>query len=188
MNPLFKILITQLKKRLRRNGAFVAFCLSLLVMNSSCMTLFQLPLMLIQLPFNIIRMTLNMVLSLLPYVVKYAPLALLFVETDDGLSEYYAELPADMQPIMLAEGLMCVPVDLTDPRMYAQIETVLGGACQQERLVFLKSGTELPDTPQLLSIYTYMAQNNMRYACDARIMESEKSEGARCVTMDTEHC
>jgi hypothetical protein len=135
-----------------------------LVLNSSCQALFQLPLLLLQLPIRI----LGMVFQMLPYLIKLAPIALLFIE-DKGehATEYYASLPMNAPSMAINDTVTCYVIDLDDKENAMLIAQQV--AKNDDKMVFLNESSIFDSPEHVFAIYKNMQRNDIQFAYDERV-------------------
>lgn len=159
--------------------------LSLLVILSfacthvGCAQLLALPLFVLSLPFQI----LNIFIRLLPTLIKYAPLALLLVEKGDEetLDALYNILDSydqnghmySLEMCSLPDGITCYKIIFREntnaDEAFASTMTNILEAAPNARL--LLASKELADSQHqtILSIWHYMAQNDIKIGYDSRL-------------------
>jgi hypothetical protein len=137
---------------------------------SACQLLFALPMMLLQIPFRI----LGMVFQMLPYLIKFAPLALLFLEGNgENAAEYYVSLPQGAPCVARNAKFSCYLIDLTDKQRAAALADEVsrkGG-----RMVFLKEAGLINEPGAISCLHQQMQQNNIQFAYDERVLEEDKA-------------
>ena len=125
--------------------------------------------MLIKLPFQIVVMTIRMIFQLLPYAVKYAPLALLFVDNTTAEDvDYFVSLPYTIDAYPLASGTVCVLVDtakVPEAEELIRLTTAHNGS-----LILVGDESAVSDRHTLQNIYTYTKQQCISFGCDEQVL------------------
>jgi len=144
-----------------------------------CAALIALPLYVLALPFQVIKI----VISLLPTLIKYAPLALLFVESEDAQSlnglqqvvEQYNREGATcvLQTSVLSDSITVCTIQFMDAAespeiLLRSIETILEEQ-KEARILFAKNDILQLDNSTELHLWQKMQEGNIKVGYDSRI-------------------
>ncbi len=112
-----------------------------------------------------------MVFQLIPYVLRYAPMALLFVDSEraQNLDYYYAMLGKDVSTVSVTPSVTCF---LVDTQSVADVDALVEHSKKQsDRLIFSAESTLPASQDYLGAVYDEMVQQGTHLAYDSRLRE-----------------
>ena len=158
------------KKQLKIRIAQALLCTTILFSFSSCAPVVKLVGMVIELPFRI----LGIAFKLIPVIVKVAPLALMFVDSDEELKEYYAFLPSQAPMVTLGDGTSVYRVELEEALQKKEFLGFLEKS--RHKVLFLES--EFPfEKKSIESAYRYFMDTGLTYAYQEELHDRISQEG-----------
>ncbi len=158
-------MLSKIRNHLQHKFTICAFLFITALGMTGCQLLFQLPIIILQLPIRI----LGMVFQMLPYLIKFAPLALLFIEGEnENATSYYAALPHGTPCVMRTEQFACYLVDLADKEQAVVLAEEVER--QRGRMVFLKDADLLDKPGAVTRIHDEMRKNELTFAYDERVL------------------
>jgi hypothetical protein len=163
-------MLRKIWNNLRHKFIVCSFLIFIALGTAACQIFYIIPILIIQLPLRILGLAFQM----LPYLIKFAPLALLFLEgKGDNAAEYYVSLPQQAPCVAREARFSCYLIDLSDKQQAAALVDEVGR--KGGRMVFVKEASFIEEPGVLSQIHQQMQKSELQFAYDERVLEEDST-------------